>query len=221
MRRILTWGLLCSVVFVLNVAPGFGGQEPKQVVHERYTGKFVQAPGGVNLLSKGMAETRQATYVYLYETVNVAIQEYTSSQEVRDLAKTFQNGGDDALQKALSKRKNGHFQIGQGPSMSVLYATSSSQGKSRILSIIGKAPPWFSKPSIALTTEESGTTRVTAVAHAYTFIELRIDENGNGNGQVVLFAFLVFDQQGQAIVKPIRMEAGSQVFQLGDVHSEK
>lgn len=72
---------------------------------------------------------------------------------------------------------------------------SQSQGTTRRLSIIGKAPTAFSAGQAAT---ESRVSR----EYPYCAIQLEVDQQGKGQGFLYVYASLAFNQQGQMVLRP-------------------
>jgi hypothetical protein len=206
MKRLAFAGLLCVTFLVPGVDSSFGGKKPKKPIQERFEARIVPPGSGVD----GLFQALSRNLDQMFDSVDVAIQEFSSDQEAQDLAQTFHNGGDDALEKALNKIKKGHFRIGQGVTMPLELIISSTEGPVRKLSIVGKVPSSFGSLS-------GSSFSLPHIPHTYTCIGLDVDEHGNGKGVLILLANVAFDQQGRTVIKPIPNET----FQLTDVHLEK
>jgi hypothetical protein len=143
------------------------------------------------------------------DRVSVAIREFSSDQELKELAQTFAKGGEGALQKALGKINKGRFRIGDEGTMPLLIITSEQAGPLRRLNLIGKAP---SIPvqgfAGSISTQHQG--------FPYTFIQLEVDERGNGRGALILYVNLTFNSQGRMAIKPMDRQG----VQLGNVHKQ-
>ena len=139
--------------------------------------------------------------------LTVAIREFSSDQEVQEIAKTFAEGGEGALEKAFGKVKKGEFRIGNEASMPLMMVTSSAEGSVRRLSLLGKAPTIYVQGfGGSMSTGHRG--------YPYTFIQLEVDEKGNGSGMLILYVNLTFDPQGRMSLKPMER----QTFRLVNVH---
>ena len=177
MNRLLISTILCFTSLPLYIATSFAKEKGQKGVQERFDASIIPPLSSNNSLS-------------------VAIQEFSSEEEVQDLARTFAQGGKDGLDKALAKIKKGYFIVAGGLSMPLLVITSSSDGTVRRLNLIGLAPTHFEG-------EFGGSVSVGHRGYPYTYIQLEIDEQGNGKGRMVLYASVTFDPQGRTMIKPM------------------
>jgi hypothetical protein len=206
MKRLAFAGLLCVTFLVPGVDSSFAGKEPKKPIQERFEARIVPSESGRNGLFQAMSRNSDQ----MFDSVDLAIQEFSSDQEAQELAQIFHNGGDDALEKALNKIKKGYFRIGRGVTMPLVFIVSSTEGPVRKLIIVGKVPSSFGSLS-------GSSFSLPHIPHTYTCIGLDVDEHGKGKGVLILLANVAFDQQGRMRVKPHPEET----FQLTDVHLEK
>lgn len=210
MKTILIVTLLCAANLTAGPGPASGAEGAQNPAPAHYWGKIVPANAGPKGVSRGGQEQNQKRWIHMYDRVEVTIQEYTTAQEQRQLTEIYLHAGKDALEKALYKTKKGFFRIGQGPLMPVLYATTTPQGAGRILGLIGETPTSSTNfPADVFNLPPR-------VPHVYTFIQLVVDEHGNGTGLLVLYAGVEFDKQARPLIKP----ALKQSYQLGEVHTE-
>ena len=210
--------LLTGIAFPLAVAVvSLAAKEHGKPILETYSAKVVPAAQKGKGVSGGVPDQNyRLSGVQMYDIVEARIQEFSTDQEVADLAQAFREGGDKALEKAFKKSKKGYFKIGQSFETDILYVTlnkaapdaSGSEGPVRILGIVGKVPD-----TLSIDTQ----TGLNAPRYTYTYIELRVNEQGQGTGLLVVSAFVNFDEQSRPIIKPLY----KQTFQLGYVRSEK
>jgi hypothetical protein len=216
MKNKLIWGLLAAACVVASAA---SLTAVEKAAPESYTAKVVPLTNKSNGSAGGGADLNQSKFsVQMYDVVGVEIGEFCTDEEVRDLAQTYRDGGDKALEKALYKSKRGYFRIGQGPQMDIVYVTSSkvlknppdAPGPSRILGILGRVPTSF-RDKLGQNYEAP------QVPHTFTYVELRVDDQGNGTGMIILYAMVGFDAQNRPVIKPL----AKHTYQLGEVKSGK
>jgi hypothetical protein len=177
MGRQLISTVLCTSCLLLGVGAAFAKKKAEKPVRERFEATMSPALSSDN-------------------SVSIAIEEFSTDEEVQDLAQAFARGGEDSLEKALGKIKKGYFRTGAGQTMPLLIVQSSSEGAVRRLNILGRAPTVFGG---------AGDTQV-SIGHRsypYTCIQLEVDEKGDGTGLLVPFANVVFNQQGRMVIKPM------------------
>lgn len=215
MKKKLIGGMLAAACLVACAA-SLTAKDPEKADQESYTAKVVPV-GEKGNASAGAAERNQSRFmVGMYDLVRVDIHEFCTDQEVRDLAQTYRDAGDKALEKSLQKIKKGYYKIGQGPQMEIVYVTSSkvlknppdAPGPSRIVGILGKVPSSF-RDKLGQNYEAP------QMPHTFTYIELRVDDQGNGTGMLILYALVGFDAQNRPVIKPLP----KQTYQLGEVKS--
>jgi hypothetical protein len=206
MRTLAIAGLLSVAFLVSGADSGFAGKKPKKPILEHFEARIVPSESGKNELFQSMSRSSDQ----MFDSVDVAIQEFSSDQEAQELAQIFRNGGDDALEKALNKVNKGYFRIGRGVTMPLVFSISSTEGPVRKLIIVGKVPSSFGGLS-------GSSFSLPHIPHTYTCIGLDVDQQGKGKGVLVLLATVAFDQQGRMAIKPYPEET----FQLTDVHLEK
>ncbi len=207
-------GIACLLVVA---AVTLAAKERAKPILETYSARVVPAAQKGKGISGGVPDQNyRLSGVQMYDIVEARIQEFSTDQEVADLARTFQEGGDKALEKAFKKNKKGYFKIGRSFENEIFYVTSSrivknpsnSEGPVKILGIIANVPE-------VLATETQ--TGLNAPRYTYTYLEFRVDEQGRGTGLLVVSAMVNFDEQNRPVIKPLY----KQTFQLGDVQLEK
>jgi hypothetical protein len=203
--------LIPAVIFAACLMPGatrsLGAKKSDKPVQERYVGKVVPYTGN-NSKQKSAPDDNSKLQIKLFEPVDVAIKEFTGDQEIHELAQTYRDAGNKGLQKALSKNNNGFFRIQSMPVTTILYATSTkltqdpagAKGPTRLLAVLGDSPLGQGQ-----------------APNVYTYIQLRVDDQGNGTGLLLLIAVVKFDEQGRLVVSPFP----NQSFDLGEVHLTK
>ena len=99
--------------------------------------------------------------------------------------------------------------MGSGQTMPIRVLQSSSAGGSRRLNIIGEAPTLFRGVNGSVSIGHRG--------YPHTWIQLAVDEQGNGKGALIPFANIVFNKEGRMEI--VSMKSGN--IQLVNVHLEK
>ena len=191
MKKPAILAILCVACLVLIAGWSFGKKKAEKPVQERFEATISPAISSNNRLS-------------------VAIQEFSADQEVQELARTFAAGGEGALGKTLGKIKKGHFRIGNEQTTPLVMVTSSSDGSRRRVSLIGKAPTVYGEGF-------GGSVSTGNRGFPYTYIQLEVDEQGNGEGMIILYVNLSFDPQGRISLKPM----DRQTFRLVNVHKQQ
>lgn len=175
MKRPVILAILCVTLLILVAGWSFGKDKNDKPDQERF-------------------EAYMNPSITSNNRVSMTIWEFSSDQEMQALAQTFAQGGGKALEKALDEINKGRFRIGDERTMSLFIVTSSQEGETRKLNLIGKAPSIF-VPGYG----GSGTTEHRGFP--YTFIQLQLDGRGHGTGVLVLYADLTFDAQGRISLK--------------------
>jgi hypothetical protein len=188
MKRAAILAILGVASLILIAGWSFGKKEKEKPVQERF--EAVMSPS-----------------ISTSDRVFVAIREFSTDQELQALARTFAQGGEKALEKALGKVNKGQFRIGNEETMPILIITSTQEGDVRKLNLIGKAPTIpLQGLAGSLSTQHSG--------FPYTFIQLQVNDRGVGRGAMILYVNLGFNPQGRISIKPM----DRQTVQLGNVH---
>jgi hypothetical protein len=191
MKRLFISTLLSvtSMVFVQDAS--FAKKKPEKRVQEQFEATISAPTSGV-------------------KTLTIVIEEFSTDDEVRELAQTFSNKGEAALVHALGKAKKGRYYVYE--SMPIRAIISTSEGGGRKLDIVGDAPPeqasWFMGYDVAPYLE----------GYPWTFIQLSVDEQGNGKGLIIPYAKVVFNDKGRIVVKPRGL---GKIPQLVNVHLVK
>jgi len=194
MKRLLISTLLFVMFIVFAVDASFAKKKPGKQVQEEY-------------------QATLSTPILGAFTANFGIEGYTSDDEMQGLAQTFARRGTEGLEDALRKHRLGYFQLGNsGTSDLVLVMVTSTEGVRR-LGMLGVAPNRF-----LLGSSQAPGSSFQYVEFPWTFIQIEVDEHGNGKGSVTPLAKMVFNQQGKMVVKPA---APSNIPRLLDVHAVK
>ncbi len=142
-------------------------------------------------------------------SLQVAIEEFSTDEEVQNLAQAFARGGEDALWKVLHGTKKGYFTMGSGQTMPISTIESISAGGTRKLNIIGEAPSIFRGVNGSVSIGHNG--------YPYTWIGFVVDEQGNSKGSLIPYANIRFNKEGRMEI--ISMKSAN--IQLVNVHLQK
>jgi hypothetical protein len=165
----------------------------------------------------------------LNKEVRVAIYEYSTDQELQDLAQAFARRGKDGLVSALGRMKKGYMQFpGAAGDWPVELVESKSLGAMRRLTIVAQRGQSYSEtPYTQQMPGGIGRTNVrlegrfdqTNLGQEYPYIcvQVEFDEQGNGKGEIVVYAKLGFDSAGHMTIN----RWNTRPFQLVDVRSSK
>jgi hypothetical protein len=195
MKRSPILSTLCVGCLLFGVIPGQGKKKPEKPVLESFDATVTPSLGVFG--------------------VNISIEEFSTEEEIQDLARTFSKGGEDAIENALGKVRKGYVRMQSGEALSIRLIRSRSAGGVRTLNIVSVAAD-------RIVNESGGQTFIGHRGYPYTFIQLQIDERGMGKGTMVPFAKLTFDRQGGIEVKPMEVGSGSSaLFRLINVHPAK
>jgi len=194
MKCILISTLLFVTCLVLTMDAGFAKKKPGKHVQEEYVANL-----GPPLLGAS--------------TVSFGIEEVTTDEEMQGLAQTFAQRGAEGIETALRKGRKGYFQLGNYESSDIVLAMVTSTDGVRRLGIVGIAPNRFLAAGPAQNQTSFG-----FVEFPWTFIQVEVDEKGNGKGSIIPLAKVVFNEQGKMVVKPL---VPSNIPRLVNVHSVK
>jgi hypothetical protein len=184
---------------MLGVAFGFAGASTvfakKKPVIERIEARV--APISLSVTVRG--------------DVIIVIYEYSTKQELQDLAQAFARRGKDGLASALGKMKKGYMQVpGVYDELPVELAESKSQGAIRRLTIVAeRGQSNFATRSMQI--DNLGQ------EYPFTCVQLEFDEQGNGKGEMIVYAKLGFNSTGEMTIN----RWNTRPFQLLDVRSSK
>lgn len=107
--------------------------------------------------------------------VTINIQSYTSDAEVRRLAGILSQKGPNALRDALWDLEAGYIRVGGGLGYPIAVARSTNTESGRIVRLMMDRPIAF--------WESWNSTR--SLDYPFSYIELRLDRNGKGEGQMI------------------------------------
>jgi hypothetical protein len=142
--------------------------------------------------------------------VTVVIYEYSTDQELQDLAQAFAKRGKDGLGSALGKMKKGYMEVPGAGELPVELAESKSEGAIRRLTIVAERGQ-------AVSATRSMQIDNLGQEYPFTCVQLEFDAEGNGKGEIVLYAKLGFNSAGQMTIERWNIKP----FQLIDVRSSK
>lgn len=193
MRRKITSLMLVVACFFGSVHTASAKQKP---ILERIEARVV--PISISVLEK--------------PNVTIVIYEYSTGQELRNLAQAFAKGGKEGLGSALGKMKKGTvMQIpGLPGDLPVELVESKSDGASRRLTIVAERGQSY-------TATRSMQIDHLGQGYPYICIQIEFDEAGNGKGEIVQYARLAFDSEGHLTIN----RWNTKPFQLVDVRSSK
>jgi hypothetical protein len=162
---------------------------------------------------KPVQESYEATlspHIGWTDTVTVAIEQFSTSEEIQSLAQIDDTGGPDALARALRKAEKGYFKLAHLDTMPIVMAQSIPMGDVRRLSVVGLAPDSFFglfAPNLVYSTAR----------YPYTIIQLDLRTDGKGLGMILPYANLKFNKQGEMQIDPLSRG----IIQLVFVHATK
>jgi hypothetical protein len=109
-------------------------------------------------------------------TFRLTLDSFTPEGEVARLADTLKNGGQDALLKAISREKKGTFQIGTqlARDVNAAWISEGPEGERKITAL--------SERWIGVSEARRGTR---SLDYPFTFIELFIEADGEGEGGLI------------------------------------
>lgn len=194
MKRVLVSTLLFVTCIVFVVDASLAKKKPGKHVQEEY-----EATLGPPILGAS--------------NVSFGIEEYTTDEEMQGLAQTFAQRGAEGVETALRKGRKGYFQLANYESSDIVLAMVTSTNGVRRLGIVGIAPNRFIAAGPAQNQTSFG-----YFEFPWTFIQIEVDEKGNGKGSLIPLAKVVFNEQGKMVVKPL---AASNIPRLANVHSIK
>jgi len=135
------------------------------------------------------------------QVMTFEIQDFSTEEEIQGLAQEYAKGGADAVEGALGKVEKGRFWV-HNSAHPIRIVRSSSDGGIRTLNIV----------AVAADRIVTGLGEHISIGHRgypFTFVHLRIDQQGNGQGQFVPFAAIAFSKQGKIDVKTATLGSGA------------
>lgn len=161
-------------------------------VPEQFSGRFVDAGGAI--------PGATATFV------TIRINEYTSDEKVAGFVKLLADQGQDALEDALWDLDIGWIRIGNSLGYPLSIARSFDVDGGRIVRVVTDRPIQMFEVMRGLRTKD----------YPFGIIELRLDEEGKGEGRLIAAA--------QAEIKDGQLEIesyGTEPFRLLGMHTDK
>lgn len=109
-------------------------------------------------------------------TFRMTVDSFTSDAEVARLGEILKSGGQDALLKEISKEKRGTIQIGTqlGRDLNAVWVSEGPEGERKIT---GLSERW-----IGISETRRG---ARSLDYPFTFVELYIESNGKGDGELI------------------------------------
>lgn len=159
--------------------------------HERYTAVAVGTRGAVGAGSTHM---------------NFRIDEYTTDEEIMELAEILKEGGPDALRRTLEKIKKGSVspQARTGVLVAVARARKTEKGL-RIILVTARDIRF-------LEAYQGGRTRAgrasggRSLDYPFGWFELYVDEEGKGQGRVIVATKIKFNKEGVLEIESYGLE---------------
>jgi hypothetical protein len=137
-------------------------QEPESKPPSEFKGTIVDTTGAIS-----------GTGVPSFK---MKIEKYTSDEEVLQFAKLLSEKGQDVLASTLHDVKNGTVTIGGNFPYHVSITRTFEQDGMRVVRVLTDRPITMSKKFGSLRDMD----------HPFGFIEIIVDSNGNGSGQIVV-----------------------------------
>jgi hypothetical protein len=164
MKRLAVFALLGTGCLLVGVVPGVAKKKPAKPIIETFE--------AANAISCGV--------------LRFEIEEFSTDQDIHELAQAYAKGGEDAVESALGKMEKGRFWV-RNEAYPIRVVRSATPGGVRTLNIVAVAAD--------------------RVVGPFTFIYLQIDQQGKGRGQEFPFATILFRKDGDIDV--MSMSGGS------------
>jgi hypothetical protein len=122
------------------------------------------------------------------------IGEFSSDQDLQELRQAYEKGGEDALRHAARTMEKGLVRF-EAQAYPMRIVRAESHGGLRTFNIL------------AVAVEGNVTLVEPFIDHdgyPFSFIQLQVDQQGKGRGEVIRFAAVVFDKQGRIEVTSMR-----------------
>jgi hypothetical protein len=189
MKRLVVLAILAAGCLLVGVVPGVAKKKPAKPIIET----FEATASGVGVL-------------------RFEIEEFSTDQDIQELAQVYAKRGKDAVESALDKIEKGSFWVANG-AYPIRVVRSASEGGVRTLNIVAVAAD-------RIAGDRGGQTFIGHRGYPFTFVQLKIDQQGKGRGQEVPFAMIVFTEKGAIDVKPMVIgSGGNAAMPLVNVHA--
>jgi hypothetical protein len=199
-RQIISMAMLVALV-LLGSFTADAKKKPEEPVRESFVATLLSASG--NALN-----------------LTIAIQEFSTDDEVQQLVQSYARGGEDSLRSAMGKSKKGYFTL-SSQTVRLLMIQAQPVGTGRRLQLVGEAPDTIFSGETPGAFSSAGTGPRTMMAghrdYDYIVIQLEVDEKGNGKGLLFPYCKVVFNKQGEIVITPMHPEPN----QLVSVHWNK
>jgi len=163
-------------------------------------------------VAKPIIEVFEAT-VAGGEVLRFEIEEFSTDQDVQELAKAYAKGGKDAVESALGKVEKGHCFIRHDSYSIRLVQSVSQEDGTRAIYITADAAD-------RVVGDLGGQVFIGHKGYPFSFTQLRLDQQGKGAGQQVPFAAITFNKQGIIDIKSMQVGTGaSSIIRLASVHT--
>jgi tetratricopeptide (TPR) repeat protein len=150
------------------------------------------------------------------ERLRFEIEEFSTDQDVQELAKTYAKGGKDDVERDLRKLEKGRYFIHDESYAIRLVRSTSQNGEqngARSVFIVADAAD-------RVTGDVGGMDFIGHRGYPFAFTLLRLDQQGKGQGQQVPFAAVTFDKQGIIDIKSMPVGPGAySAIRLEDAHA--
>ena len=135
------------------------------------------------------------------ETLRFEIEEFSTDQDIEELAKTYNKGGKDDVERDLRKVEKGRYVI-HDTSYAIRLVRSISQNGTRSVFIVADAAD-------RIMGDVGGMVFIGHKGYPFAFTLLRLDQQGKGVGQQMPFAAVTFNKQGVIDVKSMPLGSGA------------
>lgn len=188
MKKILVLSAVLAIGFCQLMAEPGSSQEKKK--REHYSATAVGTGGGIG--GKTLP-------------LDIYIDDYTTDEEAAELANVLKESGQDALRRTLEKLKKGRIapsgSVGNDIAVIRLKPMESGKGK-RIILLSARVMPW-------LELYVGGRSR----DYNLSWLVLDLDEEGKGQGSVIVGAKLQFTEDGKLDIESY----GQQFVRLANI----
>ncbi len=187
MKRLAVLALLGAGCLLVGVVPGVAEKKPP----------------------KPIIETFEATVSGVVQRFE--IEEFSTDQDIQELAQAYAKGGEDAVESALGKIEKGRSWV-RAEAYPIRVVRSASEGGVRTLNIVAVAEDrlW----------SLNGQMFIAHRGYPFTFIRLQIDQQGKVTGQEIRFAAILFDKKGSINIKPMVVgSVANTAIPLANIHA--
>lgn len=188
MKRLALLALLGTGCLLVGVVPGVAKKPAKPTIET-----FEATASGVGVL-------------------RFEIEEFSTDQDIQELAQKYARGGEDAVESALGKIEKGRSLV-RNETYPIRVVLSASRDGVRTLNIVAVAAD-------RIVGDLGGQVSIGHRGYPFSFVLLKIDQQGKGSGQEVPFAAIQFNKEGGLRVKPMEVGSGANAaIPLANVHA--